>query len=161
MKKNIKIRILIRNTWSSLSETMPQHVRSWHMKQYSYFQKYWKIPPKIIFLTHSQYAFPILKNPYFHYILHVSIFSFTIFIPLYFYTQYIDMIPHMHSTINLASFDVYCGCTLLHPQRSHSFPKLTLVCHFLAGAYTRSKLKEKTYNVKNFKSKFQLWIMSG
>ena len=63
------------------------------------------------------------------------------------------MIPHMHSTMHLASFDVYCGCTLLQPQRSHTFPKLTLVFHFFLGAYTRSKLKEKKYNVKNFKSK--------
>ena len=63
------------------------------------------------------------------------------------------MIPHMHSKVHLSSFDVYCGCTLLHPQRSHSFPKLTLVCHFFQGACTRSKLKAKTYNVKKFKSK--------
>ena len=26
----------------------------------------------------------------------------------------------MHSTMHLASFDVYCGCTLLHPQCNYS-----------------------------------------
>ena len=64
-------------------------------------------------------------------------FIYIFYTPLYIYLVY-DMTPllcpHMQSIMHLASFDVYCGCTLLHPQsstsqRSHSFPKLTLVCH--------------------------------
>ena len=101
---------------SSLSETMPQHVHLWHMKQYPYFQKILENSSQNHFFNPFPICLSNLKNPYFHYILHVSIFLFTFFIPLYISTQYIDMIPHMQSTMYLASFDVYCGCTSLHPQ---------------------------------------------
>ena len=41
------------------------------------FNKYWKIPAKIIFLTLSQYAFlNLIKKTYFHYIFYSCIFSF-------------------------------------------------------------------------------------
>ena len=52
----------LKDTGSSLSETMPKHVRSWHMKQYPYFQKYLKIPPKIVFFNLLPICLPDFKK---------------------------------------------------------------------------------------------------
>ena len=127
------------------------------------FNKYWKIPPKIVFFKPPPNMSSQLKNLYFHYILHVSIFSFTFFIPLYIYTYYINMIPHMHSKMHFSSFEVYCGCTLLHPQwstpqRSHSFPKLTLVCHFFPSRLILETLVTISYVKCFIDFRYCFWI---
>ena len=71
------------------------------------FNKYWKIPPKIIFLTPSQYAFPNkIKKTYFHYIFYSCIFSFEFLYSFIYLPNILTWYP---------SYDPTCilQCTLL------------------------------------------------
>ena len=104
------------------------------MKQYPYFQKILENTSQNHFFNPLPICLAYFKKPLFSlYIACIHFFIYIFYTHLYFYL-YIYLLPHMLSTMHHASCDVYFGCTLLHPQwststRSHSFPKLTLVCH--------------------------------